>query len=154
MKNPHFDAVALPDLPRDQPREQPSRCPRPRGRTGYVPWRSRPHKARCPFALFGYCLMSNHFHLLLKPAPGQSISRILQSLTVAHTWRHHRRQGGPRGQTDLEFFPRGPRGQTDLRCSGSERFSSTFGDCSNATGRRGLDSHRQGSEIGHKPNRG
>ena len=34
-------------------------------------------------ALFGYCLMSNHFHLLLKPAPGQSISRILQSLTVA-----------------------------------------------------------------------
>src|SRR5208337_3346744 len=35
MKNPHFDAVALPDLPRDQPREQPSRCPRPRGRTGY-----------------------------------------------------------------------------------------------------------------------
>src|SRR5271157_1536753 len=50
-------------------------------------------KARYPFALFGYCLMSNHFHLLLKPAPGQSISRILQSLTVAHTWRHHRRQG-------------------------------------------------------------
>ena len=44
-------------------------------------------------SLFGYCLMSNHFHLLLKPAPGQSISRILQSLTVAHTWRHHRRQG-------------------------------------------------------------
>ena len=24
-----------------------------------------------------YCLMSNHFHLLLKPAPGQSISRSL-----------------------------------------------------------------------------
>ena len=50
-------------------------------------------KARYPFALFGYCLMSNHFHLLLKPAPGQSISRILQSLTVAHTWRHHWGQG-------------------------------------------------------------
>ena len=50
-------------------------------------------KARYPFALFGYCLMSNHFHLLLKPAPGQSISRILRSLTVAHTWRRHRRQG-------------------------------------------------------------
>ena len=50
-------------------------------------------KARYPFALFGYCLMTNHFHLLLKPAPGQSISRILQSLTVAHTWRHHRREG-------------------------------------------------------------
>ena len=27
-------------------------------------------KARYPFALFGYCLMSNPFHLLPKPAPG------------------------------------------------------------------------------------
>ena len=56
-------------------------------------WVKLSTKARYPFALFGYCLMSNHFHLLLKPAPRQSISRILQSLTVAHTWRHHRRQG-------------------------------------------------------------
>src|SRR5205823_2664615 len=51
------------------------------------------HK-RYPFQLFGYCLMTNHFHLLLRPGPGQSISRILQSLTVAHTWRHHRRHHG------------------------------------------------------------
>src|SRR5947209_4251956 len=48
---------------------------------------------RYPFALYGYCLMTNHFHLLLAPGPGQSISRILQSLTVAHTWRYHRRHG-------------------------------------------------------------
>jgi putative transposase len=48
-------------------------------------------KDRYPFRLFGYCLMSNHFHLLLRPEPGQTISRILQSLTVAHTWRYHRR---------------------------------------------------------------
>ncbi|HMF35145.1 MAG TPA: transposase [Isosphaeraceae bacterium] len=47
--------------------------------------------ARYPFKLFGYCLMPNHFHLLLQPGPGQSISRILQSLTVAHTSRYHRR---------------------------------------------------------------
>jgi putative transposase len=46
-----------------------------------------------PFHLFGYCLMSNHFHLLLSPGPGQSISRILQSLTVAHTWHYHRARG-------------------------------------------------------------
>ena len=46
---------------------------------------------RYPFKLFGYCLMTNHFHLLLQPGPGQSISRILQSLTVAHTWRYHKR---------------------------------------------------------------
>jgi putative transposase len=48
---------------------------------------------RYPSRLYGYCLMTNHFHLLLCPGPGQSISRILQSVTVAHTWRHHRRHG-------------------------------------------------------------
>ena len=46
---------------------------------------------RYPFRLYGYCLMSNHFHLLVRPEPGITISRILQSLTVAHTWRFHRR---------------------------------------------------------------
>jgi putative transposase len=35
--------------------------------------------------------MTNHFHLLLRPESGQSISRILQSLTVTHTWRYHKR---------------------------------------------------------------
>jgi putative transposase len=44
---------------------------------------------RYPFRLYGYCLMTNHFHLLLRPEPRQSVSRILQSLTVAHTWRYH-----------------------------------------------------------------
>jgi putative transposase len=47
-------------------------------------------QCRYPFKLFGYCLMTNHFHLLLQPGPGQSISRILQSVTVAHTWRYHK----------------------------------------------------------------
>jgi putative transposase len=44
---------------------------------------------RYPFQLYGYCLMTNHFHLLLAPDAGQSVSRILQSLTVAHTWHYH-----------------------------------------------------------------
>ena len=48
-------------------------------------------KERRPFRLFGYCLMADHFHLLLRPDPGQSISRIVQSLTVTHTWRSHKR---------------------------------------------------------------
>jgi transposase len=39
-------------------------------------------RERYPLRLFGYCLMTNHFHLLLRPGDGQSISRILQSLTV------------------------------------------------------------------------
>jgi len=50
-------------------------------------------KARYPFRLYGYCLMSNHVHLALRPEPGESISRIMQSITVAHTWRHHRLHG-------------------------------------------------------------
>src|SRR5260370_35952242 len=44
--------------------------------------------------MYAYCLVSNHFHLVLEPEAGQSVSRILQSLTVAHTWHYHRRRGG------------------------------------------------------------
>ena len=31
---------------------------------------------RYPFRLYGYCLMRNHFHLLLEPDAGQNISRV------------------------------------------------------------------------------
>lgn len=27
-------------------------------------------RRRYPFRLYGYCLMTNHFHLLLRPEPG------------------------------------------------------------------------------------
>ncbi|HET6883051.1 MAG TPA: transposase, partial [Pirellulales bacterium] len=52
-------------------------------------------KQRWPFELYGYCLMSNHFHLLLRPR-GAPISRIMQSLLVSHTQRYHKhhRSGG------------------------------------------------------------
>jgi len=46
-------------------------------------------KERKPFELYGYCLMSNHFHLLIRPR-GDSISRIVQSLLVSHTRRYHK----------------------------------------------------------------
>jgi putative transposase len=46
-------------------------------------------KERKPFELYGYCLMSNHFHLLVRPL-GDTISRIMQSLLVSHTQRYHR----------------------------------------------------------------
>jgi REP-associated tyrosine transposase len=51
-------------------------------------------KERYPFRLYAYCLMTNHFHLVLEPLASQTISRVLQSLTVAHTWHYHRRRGG------------------------------------------------------------
>lgn len=47
-------------------------------------------KERKPFDLFGYCLMTDHIHLLLRPMPGESVSRIMQSLLVSHTQRYHR----------------------------------------------------------------
>jgi putative transposase len=46
-------------------------------------------KERKAFELYGYCLMSNHIHLLIRPREG-SISRIVQSLLVSHTQRYHR----------------------------------------------------------------
>lgn len=46
-------------------------------------------KDRKPFELFGYCLMSNHIHLLLRPLE-VPISRVVQSLLVSHTQRYHR----------------------------------------------------------------
>jgi putative transposase len=46
-------------------------------------------KERKPFFLYGYCLMTNHIHLLIRPRE-VSISRIVQSLLVSHTQRYHR----------------------------------------------------------------
>ena len=52
-------------------------------------------KQRRPYALYGYCLLNNHFHLLIRPLRA-SISRIMQSLLVSHTQRYHKhyRSGG------------------------------------------------------------
>jgi putative transposase len=52
-------------------------------------------KERKPFELYGYCLLNNHFHLLIKPLE-EPISRIMQSLLVSHTQRYHKhhRSGG------------------------------------------------------------
>lgn len=49
-------------------------------------------KHRMPFDLYGYCLMGNHIHLLVRPRK-HPISRIVQSLLVSHTQRFHRFHG-------------------------------------------------------------
>ena len=43
------------------------------------------YKKKYNFKLFAYCLMTNHVHLLIKVGQEGTISRIMQSLTVAHT---------------------------------------------------------------------
>jgi len=52
-------------------------------------------KERKPFELYGYCLLNNHFHLLIRPL-ATTISRLMQSLLVSHTQRYHKhyRSGG------------------------------------------------------------
>ena len=52
-------------------------------------------KTRRPFELFGYCLMPNHVHLLIRTLDAP-ISRVMQGLLVAHTQRYHKchRSGG------------------------------------------------------------
>ena len=49
-------------------------------------------KERKPFELYGYCLLDNHFHLLIRPR-GESISRIMQALLASHTQRFHKHHG-------------------------------------------------------------
>ena len=43
------------------------------------------YKKKYGFKLFAFCLMTNHVHLLIKVSDTGTISRIMQSITVAHT---------------------------------------------------------------------
>ena len=59
--------------------------------------------------LCAYCLMPNHFHLVLWPREGGRLSRFMQWLTMTHTqrWHAHRDTGG-RGhlyQSRFKSFP-------------------------------------------------
>ena len=73
-------------------------------------------KQRRPFAFYGYCLMPNHVHLLIRPLE-TPISRLMQSLLVSHTQRYHRchRSGGHvwQGRFNADFHgwesPHNPR---------------------------------------------
>ena len=42
------------------------------------------YKKKYSFNLFAFCLMTNHVHLLIKVSDEASISKIMQSMTVAH----------------------------------------------------------------------
>lgn len=49
---------------------------------------------RLPMRLLGYCLMPNHFHLVLWPHNDGDLSRWMQWLLTAHVRRYHRHHGG------------------------------------------------------------
>ncbi|HEX4125334.1 MAG TPA: transposase, partial [Tepidisphaeraceae bacterium] len=51
-----------------------------------------------PVRLLAYCLMPNHWHLLLWPKKEGELSRFMQRLTTTHVRRWHtRRHGEGRG---------------------------------------------------------
>src|SRR5688500_15490888 len=52
---------------------------------------------RLPMRLLGYCLMPNHFHLVLWPHADGDLSRWMQWLLTAHVRRYHRHYGGEKG---------------------------------------------------------
>ena len=49
-----------------------------------------------PVTLFAYCLMPNHWHLLLRPNDDRQLGRFMQRLTLTHTrrWQEHYHQVG------------------------------------------------------------
>jgi putative transposase len=47
---------------------------------------------RVPMRVLGYCLMPNHFHLVVWPHDDGDLSRWMQWLLTAHVRRHHRRR--------------------------------------------------------------
>jgi putative transposase len=63
--------------------------------------------ARLPVDLLGYCLMPNHFHLVLRPHEDGDLERWMQWLLTAHGRRYHRHHGttGHMWQRRFKAFP-------------------------------------------------
>ena len=51
---------------------------------------------RKPMRLLAYCLMPNHWHLVLRPRKDGDLGRFMQRLTVTHVrrWHEHRHTAG------------------------------------------------------------
>ncbi|GIX48877.1 MAG: transposase [Candidatus Tectimicrobiota bacterium] len=64
-------------------------------------------KARHPVRLFAFCLMPNHFHLLLEPASSTALSQFMQWLLTSHVRRyhHHYQSSGHVWQGRFKSFP-------------------------------------------------
>ncbi len=63
--------------------------------------------ARVPMRVLGFCLMPNHFHLVLWPRAEGDLSRYLQWLLTSHVRRYHRRyrSSGHVWQGRFKAFP-------------------------------------------------
>jgi putative transposase len=50
-------------------------------------------KERYSVKIFAYCLMPNHFHMVVMPDKGEQLSRWMQWLMTSHVRRYHRHHG-------------------------------------------------------------
>jgi putative transposase len=50
-------------------------------------------KTRYSVKIFGYCLLPNHFHMVLMPLRAEEISKWMQWLMTSHVRRYHRHYG-------------------------------------------------------------
>jgi REP element-mobilizing transposase RayT len=64
-------------------------------------------RVRVPLDLLGYCLMPNHFHLVLRPQNDGDLGRWMQWLLTAHARRYHSHYGttGHVWQGRFKAFP-------------------------------------------------
>ena len=51
-------------------------------------------KARFPVRLFGFCIMPNHFHLVVQPTSAGALSPFMQWWLTSHVRRYHQHYGG------------------------------------------------------------
>jgi len=49
-------------------------------------------KAQYPVSILGYCLMPNHFHLIVRPSQADMLSHFMRWLMTSHVRRHHQRK--------------------------------------------------------------
>ena len=54
---------------------------------------TKTYKEKYKFKLFNYCLMINHFHLLIRVREGRNLPKIMQSISQAYAKYHKRRYG-------------------------------------------------------------
>ncbi len=50
-------------------------------------------KERIPMSVYAYCLMPNHFHLVVMPTIAVDLSKSMQWLMTSHVRRYHRHYG-------------------------------------------------------------
>src|SRR5215208_1354318 len=62
---------------------------------------------RVPLDVFGYCLMPNHFHLVIRPRGDGDLGRWMRWLLTAHAQRYHRhyKTSGHVWQGRFKAFP-------------------------------------------------